>query len=279
VTEVAPALGRIGTDERLRAVRTVREGRVFDLGTSLGGDMPRGAALFAPYRWSSTHAPGRGPGSDGFEYSNDVISGCLHQSSHIDGLCHVQADGRIFGGATVADAYSDEWGWGRHGIETVPPIVGRGVLVDVPTALGLPRLEDGAAVSKELVVSALERQGTDLRSGDVVLVRTGKVQEYLAGRESYYVLSPGVSIEAGLWLYEAGMSVLGTDTSGTEPTPFAAPSRTLHRALLVERGVHLLEILNLEELAAAEAYEFLFVCSPLKIVGATGSWVRPVAIV
>lgn len=75
------------------------------------------------------------------------------------------------------------------------------------------------------------------------------------------------------------MAVLGADSTGIEPLPFPDPARTTHRAMLVERGVHLVENLYLDELAADGVAEALFVCLPLKITGATGSWVRPVAIV
>lgn len=274
------ALGRIRAEEILGAMALVREGRVFDLGTRLGGDMPKGPpGMFGEYRWLSHHGPSLGTkGESGFEYSMEVISASPHQSSHIDGLAHVQAEGRLFGGARAEDTYT-ELGWKQHGMETAAPIVGRGVLLDVPTALGVEQLSDGEVVDRETVEATLERQGTELRRGDIVLVRTGKIREYELGQDSYYGEAPGLDVAAGLWLYAQGMSVLGSDTSGTEPTPFIEPSRTLHRALLVERGLHLLEVLNLEELAACKVYEFLFVCCPLKIVGATGSWVRPIALI
>lgn len=276
----ATALMRIGQPQLLEAIQLVREGRVFDLGTNLGGGMPRGRPeMFGQYQWSSHHDPAFGPEpAQGFEYSMEVITACPHQSSHIDGLAHVQAEGRIFGGSTVDEAYSAV-GWKEHGMETVPPIVGRGILLDVPTALGVDRVSDDAVIDKAALGTTMDAQRSEVRPGDVVLVRTGKIQDYELGLESYYGEAPGVDVAAALWLYDKGMAVLGSDTSGTEPTPFSDASHTAHRALLVERGVHLLEILNLEELSAAKVYEFLFVCSPLKIVGATGSWVRPIAMV
>jgi kynurenine formamidase len=88
----------------------------------------------------------------------------------------------------------------------------------------------------------------------------------------------GISREGALWLYEQGMCALGTDTTATEPCPLADLERTRHVAMLVDRGVPLLEILDLDGLAAERVFELLFVCTPLKFVGATGSWVRPIAI-
>jgi len=84
---------------------------------------------------------------------------------------------------------------------------------------------------------------------------------------------------AALWLYERGMSVLGTDTTGTEPLPFDDPAVTTHGAMLVEKGVHLIENLYLEDVAQDAAREGLFIALPLKITGATGSWIRPILVV
>ena len=97
--------------------------------------------------------------------------------------------------------------------------------------------------------------------------------------DTYFRSQPGVGPEAGLWLYERGMSVLGTDTSGTEVIPMPDFENTTHVRLLVERGVHLLEIVDLESIARDALTEFLFIALPLRIKGGTGSWLRPIAII
>jgi kynurenine formamidase len=186
----------------------------------------------------------------------------------------VQGDGRIFGGATAREARGDR-GWRQHGIETVPPIVGRCVVVDVAGRKGVGALPDGY----EITVADLEAAvAAELRVGDVVLVRTGKIRDFYTRADTYFDESPGIGRAAALWLHEQGMAVLGTDTAGTEPMPFADPARTLHRAMLVEHGVHLIENVFLDDLAADGVADALFVCLPLKLTGATGSWVRPIAI-
>lgn len=274
-------LKRIGNEEVLNACRLVERGRVYDLGMDIGPEIPHGprdtfgAIRLTPYR---TPRGLREPEFDGHDFSMELIQGSPHLSSHIDGLTHIQARGCVHGGVPIRDAYGD-FGWRVLGMETVPPIVTRGLLLDVPAARGVDRLADGEEVRVADLERCLEREGLELRGGEAVLVRTGKLADYAGEGQAYFAAQPGVGVEAGVWLHERGMALLGTDTSGTEPIPFPDERRTVHRALLVERGVHLMEILNLDEIAHAGVHEFLFVCLPLRIVGGTGSWVRPVAVV
>jgi kynurenine formamidase len=111
-----------------------------------------------------------------------------------------------------------------------------------------------------------------------VLVRTGKIRQF-RDPKAFQAGAPGVGLEAAIWLYESGMAVLGTDTASTEPVPFVDPAFSTHRAMLADSGVHLIENLNLEEIASDGVTEAFFVAIPLKITGATGWWVRPVLIV
>jgi kynurenine formamidase len=104
------------------------------------------------------------------------------------------------------------------------------------------------------------------------------MRQYAVDNVAFLAGQPGVGLDAALWLYNRGMAVLGSDTTGTEPQPITDWEHTVHVAMLMEHGVHLIEWMNLETLAASTAWEFMFVCLPLKLRGASGSWVRPVAI-
>jgi kynurenine formamidase len=273
---------RLGPEKLLGALGLPSEGRTFDLGTELATGMPVGPIeafggfRITPYR--TPHCIAHPDEAPGFDFSMDLIQGSPHLGSHFDAPAHIQTHGKVFGGERAADVYGD-FGWQVNGIDTVPPVLTRGVLLDVPALLGEDRLPDLFEVTVEHLEGCLQRQGVELREGDAVLVRTGKMADYHGSGETYFAAGPGVGVPAALWLHERGIAMLGSDTSATEPYPFPDAENTVHRAMLVERGIFLIEILRLDELAAAEAYEFLFVCLPLKFRGATGSWVRPVAVV
>lgn len=277
----SPAVCRIMADDVRSALGLAAHGRVYDLATALSRDMPQGpSATFGGFRISPFRTPRALTSPEDpppFDYSMEVVTGSLHLGTHLDGLAHIHAAGRMFGGIPTGAAYSD-FGWKANGVETVPPIVGRGVLFDVPAAFGTDPLPDGFEVTEEHLRVTAELQGIEVRANDIVLVRTGKIAQFKDNREEFFGPQPGVGAAAAIWLYESGMVVLGTDTSGTEPHPIVDLSNTTHQAMLVERGVLLLEILDLDGLARDGVYEFAFVCLPLKIVGATGSWARPIAI-
>jgi kynurenine formamidase len=259
------------------ALELARSGEVFDLGVELSERMPQGPrGAFVPFSLVYSTTPELSRDAWPYSFSAEAIIGTLHTSSHIDALIHVQHEGRTYGGHEAGEIRNDR-GWLRYGAETIPPIVTRGVVLDVAGALGVARLDDGY----EITIDDLRAAGADqtgVRAGDAVLVRTGKITQYLTDPDAFGASEPGVGVDAATWLFDQGMVVLATDTTGTEPLPFEDPARTVHRALLIERGVHLVENLFLEEVAAANVTEGVFVCLPLKICGATGSWVRPVLI-
>lgn len=271
------ALDRVGLPEVKYCAGLVRQGRVYDLGLELNASVPQGVAgEFRPFSFEWTHLPDRkGPAGE-FQYAAEAIAGTPHIGTHIDGVMHVMSGTRTYGGRDVKDVLSEQ-GFLSHGMETVPPIVTRAVLFDVAGRHGRP-LPDSYEITPAELEAFLE-DGLTIRAGDAVLVRTGKVRQYGVDNDAYQRAQPGVGPEAAIWLYQRGMAVLGTDTTGTEPQPFPDATRTTHQAMLVERGVHLVENLNLDDLAADGVREAMFVCLPLRLTGATGSWVRPVAIV
>jgi kynurenine formamidase len=281
------ALARLTPDAVRAATALVSDGIVIDLSIPLDPDLlPRGDPAFhlplarsdvmTPEQWSDHVQSGK----DAFHL--DAIAGSIHQGTHLDGLVHVVSDGRVFDGREAAAARTDR-GWTFAGIETVPPIVTRGVLVDVVSARGGRGLEGSDEVSVADIDAALAMSDARVRSGDAVLLRTGKIRELWTARDTFLDAQPGIGVDAAIHLADSGMAVYGSDTGGTEPQPVHDWSRTVHVELLTRRGIHLVEWMDLDPLATALAAhrrtDFLFVVTPLRITGATGSWVRPIAII
>lgn len=201
-----------------------------------------------------------------------------HSGTHIDALCHQAYGGRLHGGVPVTARVQTSTGFTALGIDTVAPLVGRGVLLDVAGALGMARLPAGYAVSADELERAAA--GVELRPGDVVLVRLGSGALW-ADRPAYEAAG-GVSAEGSRWLAERRPLAVGADNLAWdvvgEPDPDLG-SLPGHTILIVQEGIHIIESLYLEELAADGVREFGFVCLPLKVRGGTGSPVRPVALV
>lgn len=270
------ALSMIGQDTVRSALGLAATGEVFDLGLEISARIPHNSN-FVRFSMAFTHTPEGTARESPFQYSVEAIGGSLHIGTHIDAFVHIQKDGKIFGGHAASEARDDR-GWKKHGMETVPPIIGRAILLDIPTLKGLERLPDLYEITVADIEAELHRTGVLLRKGDIVLVRTGKIQDF-GDEAAFQAAEPGVGREAAIWLHERGMAVLATDTTGTEPLPFRDPTMTTHDAMLVDAGVHLIENVFLEEVARRKVYEGLFVALPIKITGATGSWIRPVLIV
>jgi kynurenine formamidase len=198
-----------------------------------------------------------------------------HSGTHIDALCHQAYDGQLHGGVAVTGQVQTPTGFTALGIDTVAPIVARGVLLDVA---GQSRLRDGYRVT----VSDLERaaSGLELRRGDVVLVRLGSGALW-ADRPAY-LRAGGVRADASRWLAARGPRAVGADNVAWDVPDDHDPdlgSLPGHTILIVQEGIHIIESLFLEDLAADGVREFVFVCLPLKLRGGTGSPVRPVALV
>lgn len=274
------ALTRIDAQVRRQALARPTTGTVYDLGLELSESVPQGnPGAFVPFSltWRTT-PEGCAQQGHAHQYAAEAIVGTLHVSTHIDGLAHIADNGRIFGGHAVDEVRTDT-GFTVNGMETVAPILTRGVVLDIAGLHRVPALPDGYEITVEDVQAALEHRDLTLNSGDAVCIRTGKVREYYTDPVAYQRSQPGVGVDAAVWLYDHGMAVLGTDTTGTEPIPFVDEQHTTHVAMLVERGVHLVENLDLDGVCAADVADGLFICLPLRITGATGSWVRPVLVV
>lgn len=244
---------------------------VYDLAQPYFVGMPHHPA-HPPFLYSLVKQHGEFTGPAGNSSASDAIALGTHVGTHIDALCHFSCGGRLFGDADAAASQSYTTGLARHPIDAVPPILRRGVLLDVAGAEPLP--DDHTVTPAELAAA----QRAEIRPGDIVLIRTGWARYFTDPKKFISeVRGPGPAIDGARWLSAQGIFAAGSDTVAFERVP--DPSMPVHVHLLVESGIHIVECLNLDELAAAGVAEFLFVALPLKIRGATGSPVRPVAVV
>lgn len=253
---------------------------VVDLGRQLRVGMPQ-----SPNHPAFWHTLPRRHGDmtrpDGGSAANDMITTGTHVGTHIDALAHVSHEGKMFGGVD-AEAAGRGGKYDELGVHTIAPMVRRGVLLDVPAHLGVARCEGGYEITVDDLEATLDAQRVEVRAGDVVLVRSGWGQLFAdgdpyVGRESGV---PGVGEAGAQWLADRGVHAVGADTIAFERlAPGSAHSLLpAHRVLLVENGIYIVEALDLEELAARGHHEFTFVLVPLNIYGATGSPVRPLAV-
>jgi kynurenine formamidase len=220
---------------------------------------------------------------DGGSAANDLLVMGTHVGTHIDALAHVSHNGELFGGLDAVDAGCGG-GYDRLGVHTIEPMVRRGVLLDVPGALGLATCEAAYEITPADLDAAAEKQGVEVESGDVVLIRTGWGNRFDQGSDAYLGKNtgvPGISEAGAYWLADRGVLAAGADTIAFEWLPAGAGHAMLpaHRVLLVERGIYIMEALDLDALAAAGVSEFVFILAPLNLLGATGSPVRPLAVV
>lgn len=216
-----------------------------------------------------------------YGFISELVVGTVHTGAHIDALCHVTCGDRSewFGGFS-ADEHLGDNGPLKCDATKIPPILGRGILLDIPAVRGLEALPASYAITVDDVESALKRQDLEIRRGDIILVRTGQMQGWpfdvrSADQEA------GISLETAQWLSAREPLAIASDSSAIEVAPSGVKGNTqpVHIHLIIEKGIYIVEWVYMEELAKANASEFLFVCLPLKIQGATGSMVRPVAVV
>lgn len=257
------------------------DAKVYDLGQPLEPNIPV-SPNHPGFRLALMRRHGDMVRADGGSAANEMFVMGGHVGTHMDALAHVSHNGKLFGGI---DAYENQVGGGfkQLGIDTVKPVVCRGILLDIAGLKNVPTLAPGTGISADDLRQAAEREGIASRKGDAVLVRSGWSTNWTnplvyIGLEAGV---PGVDISGAELIASWGTRVTGHDSVAYEQIRPGVGHSLLpvHRILLVENGINIVENLNLDELARDQVYEFLFMVSPLKMVGATGSPVRPVAVV
>lgn len=291
--ETGPVAG-LPAEQLVRAARLVREGRIVSLAAVrypgmplfpghppfqvLNYRTPRGIRVGSAEPWGPVNDAGLG-------YMAEYVMATSHSGAHIDALAHMTVgdDMHWYGGGN-ADEHLGDHGPTFGDASHMPPFFTRGVLLDAAGHRGMPCLPKGSPIDAAELDAICEAQRVRVDPWDVVLIRTGYMGLWPDADAMAAHKTPGPDASAARWLLERGVVASGTDTETYEvqPAPDPGPAgnpQPVHTLLLIDNGIYLMESLDLEGLARERIYEFLFVALPLKIRGATGSMVDPVAVI
>jgi kynurenine formamidase len=283
------ALNYIDDGIRLAAVRSVRRGAVFSLALMIRNG--EGPVRPGTHRFNPVHvvvATGEEPDKyavgGGASYTDDTISMPSQSTTQWDALCHIYYDGALYNGYPPESVTAS--GAARDGIDKVhADFVGRGVLLDMARHFGVPSLPPGHAITAPQLDECAARQGTAMRQGDILLIRTGLMQRTDRGRDwsAFDQNQPGLHFEVATWLRDNRVAAVAADNAMVEAGNVVAGMRVpLHMIALRDLGIHFGEYWFLEDLADDCArdglYECLLVAPAMPVVGGTGSPVNPIAI-
>jgi kynurenine formamidase len=279
-------IGRLNwvTPDSTRTVLEHLDGRhMFDLNVDYFVGMPCWTAAGDPaYSINMTHTP-RGSMNDGltrvrpdvherYAYCGDAIHMYTHCGTHIDTLNHFGYYGTFWNGWTM-DRDLGSRCWTKGGPNKFPPVIARGVLLDVAGMKGVDCLPDGYGITPQDLQDTIKHQGVELRRRDIVLVRTGRMTLW-PDFDRYGDNSPGITVRSARWLCEeAGAMCIAGDCVGLETHAWEEEDAWLpvHSYMFATAGAQIMEIVNMEEIAAERQYEFAFLGFPLRLRGATGA--------
>jgi kynurenine formamidase len=292
-SEIGP-VAALPAEQIVRAAGLVREGRMYSLAATrypgmplfpghppfqvLNYRTPRGIRVGGAKPWGEVNNAGLG-------YMAEYVMATSHSGAHVDALAHmtVGEDMHWYGGGRP-DEHLTDFGPAHGDASKLPPFFTRGVLLDAARHRGVGCLPAGSPIDAAEMEAVCAAQGVQVQQWDVVAIRTGYMSLWPDEERMRAHKTPGPDLSAAQWLLDRGVVATGTDTETYEVQPAPDPGPTgnpqpVHTRLLIENAVYLMESLNLEELARDRVYEFLFVALPLKIRGATGSMVDPVAVI
>lgn len=255
--------------------------KVIDLSREMFAGMPQ-SPNHPEFRMALQRRHGDMVRADGSSAANELIVTGGHVGTHVDALCHVSYKGRLHNDLDAAQVQAGGK-FSALGIETMAPVLCRGVLLDIPAVLGISCCPPGYEITPDDLEAASCVPGAAPSRGCAILVRSGWGQHF-SDRERYIGKQsgvPGPSESGARWLAEHSPVVVGADTIAFERLAPGAGHAVLpaHRVLLVKEGIHIIEMMDLEELSKTAVVEFVLILAPLKLQGATGSPVRPLAVV
>jgi kynurenine formamidase len=282
-------LNEITPQKIVAAARLVESGKVYDLGRVLHANAPR----FAGRYWqqtlvSSSHLinPRRlngmpdGWGKNKINWITDLVTGTMQIGTHLDGLNHLQVGDRFYNGFRTQEIV-EEWGTNKLGIESVPQIITRGLLVDIARYRDVTQMKEGEVITPEALEGALTSQQVSVEQGDVLLIHTGWGGLWESDPARYTSAEPGIGMDAAQWLVEKRIAMTGADTWSYGAVPGEDPDRpfVVPQTLNAKHGMFIIENLDTSALAADSVYEFMFVLTHYKTRGSTAAWISPIAVI
>ncbi len=265
----------------LAASKLVTRGKAYRLGIETNKDTPAyGTRRFAITVLQPGQVGGTTIGPNKATYNDDIITGWVGVGSQIDGFGHLGIDNLYFNCNKAADfAMAD--GLTKLGIENVPAVATRGVLLDMAGYFGVDIVKEGTAFNRAEIEGAMKRQGIKaIEKGDVVLFYTGWLKLLGKDNKRFISVNPGLGRDGARYLAALEVAMVGADTSNFEVIPFEkdAGLYEVHQILLALNGIHILENMNTEEMVKDQAWEFLFTLGPARITGGVQAIINPIAI-
>ena len=269
----------------LQAARLVRTGKVYSLGitvsTTTPAFPPRTCSIYIVQPGQTGSAEGLGPTHT--TYNDDILNCWTGIGTQLDGLGHIGVGDRYYNGLKWGE-FATMGGLKKLGIEKIPPMVARGVLLDMAAHLGVDVVKEGTAFNRAEIDAVAAKQGVEIRQGDVVVFHTGWLSLIDKDPKRFGSVEPGLGREGARYLVSKGVVAVGADTWAVEVIPFEKDGDKdggifgVHQILIPMSGTYILENLNTAELAKDKAYEFMFVLGQNKYQGAVQSMINPVAI-
>jgi len=262
-----------------KAIGLVNTGKTYSLGVAVSKDLPAFRhRSFHLYNVQPGEQAGQTMGTNKFSFNDELVNGWTGVGTQLNGIGHIGIDNVYYNGNKAADFDTVE-GVTKLGIEKVPPMVTRGVVLDMTAHYGKAIVPGGTAFSVDDVKAVLKKQGITLRKGDVVLFNTGWLELIGKDNQQFLATEPGIDMPAAQWLADQGIVAFGGDTWASEVYPNPSGEEfPVNQFMLAKRGIYNLELIDTRALVRDKAFEFLFVLGQPLYKGSTQVNVNPVAI-
>jgi len=270
----------LSPEKVLEAAKLIKTGKTYSLGVELSRDTPAfGNRSFQLFVVGGGDGSGASLGKNKASYNDDWMLVWNGIGSQLDGLGHLGIDHMYYNGNHNSEFWADN-GLTKFGIDKVPPIVTRGVLLDIAGYKGVKMMKPGTPINKADIVGAMKAQNVKIGKGDVVIINTGWQAMATTDPVAFMAGQPGLDLDGGKYLASLDVVAVGADTWGVEAFPGKDPEIMfpVHQELLAKNGIYILENMKTDELVADKVSEFLFVLGQPKLKGAVQGIINPIAI-